>query len=116
MWQAVTSIAALTTALVGAGLGVAGFLRSARSEDARQQAEQARGRADAAGVGLTYLEKALAAQGATITRQEGEIGELRGQLKECRTERHVMAQQLEAQAVQMEAQAAQIAALEERMA
>lgn len=53
-----------------------------------------RTRADAAGVGLEYLERALAAQQETITRQEGEIGELRGQLKDCRTERHAMAAEI----------------------
>jgi hypothetical protein len=87
VWQAAASIAALVTAVAGAGVGVAGFVRSARAEDAK-------GRADAAGVGLEYLERALATQQAEIIRQEGEIGELRGQLKECREERAGLAVRL----------------------
>jgi predicted RNase H-like nuclease (RuvC/YqgF family) len=83
-WQAVASIAGLASALTAFGLGVAAFVRSGRAEDARE-------RADAAGVGLKYLERSLAAQQDTITRQEGEIGELRGRLRECREERQAMA-------------------------
>jgi len=86
-WQAGTSIAALLTAVGGVGLGAAGFWRAGRADDARRSA-------DAAGVGLDYLREALAAQQATLTHQEGEIGVLRGQLKECRDERHAMAGQI----------------------
>ena len=84
MWQAVASIAAMCTAIVGGGLGIAGWFRSARADDAK-------GRADAAGVGLEYLRESLRAQQDQIVRQEGEIGELRGQLRECRDERHQLA-------------------------
>jgi hypothetical protein len=101
VWQAVASFAALITALAAAGVGVAGFVRSARAEDAKRGA-------DAADVGLRYLERSLAAQQETITRQEGEIGALRGQLAQCREESHVLAAQLVGQATQ-------IAELQERM-
>jgi chromosome segregation ATPase len=84
VWQAVASVAALITAVAGGGVGIAGFVRSSRAADAKS-------RSDAAGVGLQYLEKALAAQQVEITRQEGEIGELRGHLESCREERQALA-------------------------
>lgn len=87
MWQAVAAVAALVTAIAGGGVGIAGFVRSSRAEDAKT-------RADAAGVGLEYLERALAALQETNLRQQGELGELRGQLKECRTEREAMAAEI----------------------
>jgi len=87
MWQAVTSVAALLTAVGGVVFAALAWSRGARSEDARR-------RADAAGVGLDYLREALAAQQETLVRQEGEIGALRGQLRECRDERHAMADQI----------------------
>lgn len=88
MWQAVAAIGALLLSIPATVIGVIGFYRSARAEDAK-------GRADAAEVGLQYLREGLAAQQATITRQQGEIGELRGQLKVCHEERHVMAGEIE---------------------
>ena len=94
MWQALASIASLIGALAAGGVGVAAFVRSARAGDAKE-------RADATGVGLDYLEKALAAQQVTITRQSGEIGEVRGQLVDCRNERQTMADQLTTQADQI---------------
>lgn len=87
MWQAVAAVAALLTALAGGGIGIAGFVRSSRAEDAKS-------RADASQVGLGYLERALAAQQETITRQQGEIGVLRGQLETCREEREALAGQI----------------------
>jgi hypothetical protein len=87
MWQAVASIAALVTAVVGAGIGIAGFVRSAASS--------------AAATGLAYMERALATQQSEITRQEGQIGqqlglitELRARLAECDQERQNMAERL----------------------
>jgi hypothetical protein len=86
-WQAGASIAAIITAVMGAGVGLAGYIRSAASS--------------AAATGLEYMERALQAQQDQIMRQQGEIGELRGQLQDCRAEREVLSQQ--------------IAALQERM-
>ncbi|HMG43934.1 MAG TPA: hypothetical protein VK611_21555 [Acidimicrobiales bacterium] len=87
MWQAAASVAALLTAIAGGSVGIAGFVRSARAEDARRSA-------DATGVGLNYLEKALAALQTTITRQEGDLGELRGQLRGCTEERQAMSAEI----------------------
>lgn len=98
MWQAVAAVAALVTALAGGGVGVAGFIRSGQTrEEERQRAEVEREvtrRIDATQVGLSFMEKALAAQQETITRQEGEIGKLQGQLVDCRTERQQLAEQI----------------------
>jgi hypothetical protein len=76
MWQAVASIASLVTALCGGGAGIVAFVRSAQ-----------KGRID-------YLHLTLQAQQDHLTRQEGEIGELRGQLKTCHDERQEMARQI----------------------
>jgi hypothetical protein len=77
VWQVVSSIGALALAVPAVFIGVAGYVRASR-------AEAAKSRADAAQVGLGYLERALAAQQDTIVRQQGEIGELRGQLADCK--------------------------------
>jgi hypothetical protein len=77
VWQVVASFGALALAVPGVLLGVAGFVRASRATDSKE-------RADAAQVGLGYLERALKAQQDTIVRQQGEIGELRGQLVACR--------------------------------
>jgi hypothetical protein len=87
MWQAVAAVGALVLAVPGAAIGVAGFVRSSRAEDAKS-------RADAAGVGLEYLERALSALQETNLRQQGEIGALRGELKNCREEREALAEQI----------------------
>lgn len=93
-WQALSALGSLAIAVPAVVIGVLAFRRTSHAEDVGE-------RAAAAEVGLKYLERSLAAQQDTITRQEGEIGELRGQLKECRDER----QQL----------STRIAELEERM-
>lgn len=98
MWQAVTAVTALITALAGGTVGIAGFVRSSRTEEARERAEtverEVTRRVDAQQVGLDYMNQALHAQQETITRQQGEIGELRGQLAACREERQVQAEEI----------------------
>jgi predicted RNase H-like nuclease (RuvC/YqgF family) len=94
VWQAVASLAGLASALTAFGLGLAAFVRSGRAEDARERADAASSSAAASQVGLEYLRESLRAQQETITRQEGEIGELRGRLRECREERQAMAVQI----------------------
>lgn len=97
-WQAVSALGSLVVALLGGAVGVVAFRRTSHAEDveARVAAVEAdaKARTDAAEVGLKYLERSLAAQQATITRQEGEIGELRGQLASCREERQAMAAEI----------------------
>jgi predicted RNase H-like nuclease (RuvC/YqgF family) len=87
VWQAITAVAALITAVGGASLGAVGLVRSGRESGAKERAE-------AASVGLEYLERALATQQDTIVRQQGEIGELRGKLEHCESERHGLADQV----------------------
>ncbi len=89
-WTGVGTLAAAITGLTGGGLGVASLVRTAREAGAKE-------RADAASIGLEYLEKALnqqqatiSTQQATITKQQGEIGELRGHLKSCQEERDLL--------------------------
>lgn len=98
MWQAVAAVAALVTALAGGTVGIAGFIRSSRTEEARQHADaverEVGRRIDAQQVGLEYMQKALAALQETNTRQEGLIGELRGLLVTCGEERQELAAQI----------------------
>lgn len=100
MWQAVAAVAALVTALAGGTVGIAGFVRSSRTEEARQRADdverEVNRRVDAQQVGLDYMQKAMAALQETNLRQQGEIGELRGQLKTCHDEREVMKAEISA--------------------
>lgn len=95
VWIAVTAIASLITALVGAGLGIAAWVQRSREAGAKSTA-------DAAQVGLSYMKDSLSTQHSIILTLKGEIGELRGLLKECHDERKALASQMEEQAHQIE--------------
>ncbi len=86
-WQIAAALGSLLVTVVAAGVSFAAFRRSARAEDARTSAEASK-------VGLDYLRESLKAQGETIVRQEGELGELRGELRSCRDERSALADRL----------------------
>jgi chromosome segregation ATPase len=97
-WQVVSALGSLVVAGLAAVVGAAAFRRTSHAEDVEARVAaveaEARARTDAAEVGLKYLERSLAAQRDEITRQEGEIGELRGQLTHCREERQAMAAEI----------------------
>jgi chromosome segregation ATPase len=97
-WQVVSAIGSLALAVPAATIGVLAFRRTAHADEIEDRVRaieaEAEHRVAAAEVGLKYLERSLAAQQETITRQSGEIGELRGQLKDCRTEREDLAHQI----------------------
>lgn len=90
-WQVGGVIASLLTAIGGLGLGIAGFVRSGRAEDAQL-------RTGSTEVGLEHLRLALDAHQKEITRQEGLIGKLTGQLDECLRQREHQEKQLMDQA------------------
>ena len=97
-WQIVSAVGSIALAVPAATIGVLAFRRSSHADDVEERVRaieaDASSRVSAAEVGLKYLERSLAAQQVTITRQEGEIGELRGQLKDCRGEREALADQM----------------------
>lgn len=96
MWvQLVGSIAALLTAITALGLGIAGFIRSGRAEDAQL-------RTGSTEVGLKHIELALGRAEADIKRLLGEVGRLQGQLEECLRQREHQETQLIEQAREIE--------------
>lgn len=95
MWQQVGILISLLSAAGGLGLGIAGFVRSGRAEDAQL-------RTGSTEVGLQHLRLALDSQQQEITRQEGVIGQLRGQLEECLRQREHQEQQILNQARELE--------------
>jgi hypothetical protein len=108
VWQTVLALAGPLVAVPTSIVAVLAFRRTARVADvgAATAAQQ---------VGLDYLKESLKAQQETITRQEGQIGELRGELRHCHTERETQTVQIKAQADQILAQAGQIAELQARL-
>jgi len=95
VWQIIGVVISLVTAVGGLGLGIAGFVRSGRAEDAQL-------RTGSTEVGLKHLQLALDRTEADIKRQEGLIGELRGQLDECMRQRDRQELQLTEQARELE--------------
>lgn len=86
-WQAAGVIVSLVTAVGGLGLGIAGFVRSGRAEDAQL-------RSSATEVGLETLKFAQRTQRDEFTRLIQTVGELRGQLDECMRQREHQERQL----------------------
>lgn len=96
MWlQLVSSIAALVTAISALGLGIAGFVRSGRAEDAQL-------RTGSTEVGLRHIQLALERAEVDIKRLLGEVGRLQGQLDECLRQREHQEMQLIEQAREIE--------------
>ena len=97
-WQIISAVGSVALAVPAATIGVLAFRRSSHADDVEERVRaieaDASSRVSAAEVGLKYLERSLAAQQETITRQSGEIGELRGLLRDCRHEREGLAGQI----------------------
>lgn len=101
MPQLILSVSAVITALSALGLGVAGFFRSARVEDAKSSADASRVGLEWVKEGMATHERAMAEAVRTMTRQEGLIGELRGELNNCRSEREAIAARAEQVAAEL---------------
>lgn len=91
MWQVAGIVISLVSAVGGLGLGLAGFVRSARAEDAQL-------RTGSTEVGLKHLQLALDTQQHELTRMATRIGELGAQLDECLRQREHQERQIIEQA------------------